>query len=393
MFSPLRSDALEALSRFIPYAGEDYAKNRNFDLAQESTVSRLSPWVRNRTLPEWEIIDHVLEAHSPVSASKFIDEICWRTYWKGWLQLRPKVWEDYQTSLRTLLETTQRNRDYHNAIEGRTGIDCFDHWAQELVETNYLHNHARMWYASIWVHTLQLPWQLGADWFLRHLLDGDPASNTLSWRWVTGLHTNGKTYLVSKENILKYTNRRFSVDRALAKTPAPAPNEQKPKPIELNELPKIPKDSALGLVVTDDDLSPLRQSCAPCQYVSTAGISLGPTYNRLNLSKKVTNFREASLKCIGVDHLLEHLSQVHDWITQNSLTGVVVSAPSIGPASEVMSPLLREIRAKGITVHLNRHWWDQHFFPHATHGFFRFKKMIPLALEKLSHTRLHAMER
>jgi deoxyribodipyrimidine photo-lyase len=65
---------------------------------------------------------------------------------------------------------------------------------QELVETGYLHNHARMWFASIWIFTLRLPWELGADFFLRHLLDGDAASNTLSWRWVAGLHTKGKHY-------------------------------------------------------------------------------------------------------------------------------------------------------------------------------------------------------
>ena len=64
-----------------------------------------------------------------------------------------------------------------------------------LKENNYLHNHARMWFASIWVFTLDLPWQLGAEFFMKHLFDGDAAANTLGWRWVAGIQTQGKNYL------------------------------------------------------------------------------------------------------------------------------------------------------------------------------------------------------
>ena len=71
-----------------------------------------------------------------------------------------------------------------------------------------------MWFASIWIHTLNLPWQLGADFF-KNLLDGDPASNTLSWRWVAGLHTQGKCYLATENNIKKFTNNRFNKKRII----------------------------------------------------------------------------------------------------------------------------------------------------------------------------------
>jgi hypothetical protein len=97
---------------------------------------------------------------------------------------------------------------YAEATEGRTGIAAFDTWAHELVATGYLHNHARMWFASIWIFTLKLDWRLGADFFLRHLMDGDAASNTLSWRWVGGLHTKGKHYLARADNIARYTAGR-----------------------------------------------------------------------------------------------------------------------------------------------------------------------------------------
>ena len=65
--------------------------------------------------------------------------------------------------------------NYKNAIDGNTNIECFNEWVNELKENNYLHNHARMWFASIWIFTLELPWQLGAEFFMKHLYDGDAA--------------------------------------------------------------------------------------------------------------------------------------------------------------------------------------------------------------------------
>ena len=111
----------------------------------------------------------------------------------------------------TVLEKDKRLRaGYLAAIDGETGIECFDAWSAELRETGYLHNHARMWFASIWIFTLKLPWRLGADFFYRHLLDGDAASNTLSWRWVAGLHTRGKPYAARADNIATYSEGRFT---------------------------------------------------------------------------------------------------------------------------------------------------------------------------------------
>ncbi len=95
------------------------------------------------------------------------------------------------------------------ATEGRTG-DCSFRCLGVRTGGDWLisHNHARMWLASIWIFTLRLDWQLGADFFLRHLIDGDAASNTLSWRWVAGLHTKGKHYLAREDNIARYTSGR-----------------------------------------------------------------------------------------------------------------------------------------------------------------------------------------
>jgi deoxyribodipyrimidine photo-lyase len=167
----------------------------------------LSPYLRRRMITEREVVEEVLKHHAPEAADKFIQEVFWRTYWKGWLEMRPAIWEHYLSEREAALANLPEG--YQAAIEGRTGIDGFDDWARDLVETGWLHNHARMWFASIWIFTLKLPWVLGADFFYRHLIDADPASNTLSWRWVAGLHTKGKTYLARPENIEKFTKGRF----------------------------------------------------------------------------------------------------------------------------------------------------------------------------------------
>ena len=91
-----------------------------------------------------------------------MQEVFWRVYWKGWLEHRPKVWEDYYNYQPKEINSDKLNK----AIEGNTGIDCFDSWVSELTNNNYLHNHTRMWFASIWIFTLKLPWQLGANFFM-----------------------------------------------------------------------------------------------------------------------------------------------------------------------------------------------------------------------------------
>ena len=214
-FQPTRAAGLNRLNQFQPEMALSYARSRNTDFGpgRRPNVSCLSPWIRHRLISEQEVVSTALKAHSFDQAEKFIQEVCWRTYFKGWLEQRPQVWTAYCADRDAALETLESHEamlaEYNAAIEGRTGIEGFDDWAKELVSTGYLHNHARMWFASIWIFTLRLPWELGADFFLRHLIDGDAASNTLSWRWVAGLHTKGKTYLARRSNIETYTDGRF----------------------------------------------------------------------------------------------------------------------------------------------------------------------------------------
>ena len=210
-FETSRAKAVEKLDRFIEKNLSEYSRLRNFDFGpnKRDNISCLSPYITHGVLNEVEVIKKSLAKYSFNKNEKFIQEVLWRTYWKGWLELRPSVWSDYIISLNSIREKYKEDSNYLKAIEGTTNIECFDEWVKELKTNNYLHNHTRMWFASIWIFTLDLPWQLGAEFFLKHLYDGDAASNTLGWRWVAGIQTPGKHYLASEWNIKKFTNNRF----------------------------------------------------------------------------------------------------------------------------------------------------------------------------------------
>ena len=210
-FEASRAKAIEKLNNFIEKNLSEYSKLRNFDFGPDNrtNISCLSPYVTHGIINEKEIIQKSLSKFSFSKNEKFIQEVLWRTYWKGWLELRPNVWSDYLIELTKIKEEFKNNQNYLCAVEGKTNIECFNTWVNELKENNYLHNHTRMWFASIWIFTLELPWQLGAEFFMKYLYDGDAASNTLGWRWVAGVQTQGKHYLASEWNIKKFTNNRF----------------------------------------------------------------------------------------------------------------------------------------------------------------------------------------
>ena len=210
-FNPSKVFAVNKIEKFIEKNLIQYPKLRNFDFGPEnrSNISCISPYVTHGILSEIDIIDKVLKKSSFIKSEKFIQEILWRNYWKGWLELRPTVWSDYLINLKKKKLEYKNNQNYLNAIEGKTDIECFNQWVFELKNFNYLHNHTRMWFASIWIFTLNLPWELGAELFMKHLFDGDSASNTLGWRWVAGIQTKGKHYLVKEWNIKKFSNNRF----------------------------------------------------------------------------------------------------------------------------------------------------------------------------------------
>ncbi|MBS2034634.1 deoxyribodipyrimidine photolyase [bacterium] len=205
--SPLpggRRAALELLHKIDPKA---YARTRNH---LDGKVSGLSPYLRHGVLTLAEVRDYALTRVSrPEEAEKFINELGWREYWQRLYRLLGKqIWrngEAYKTGHAADSYAAQLPSDLEQA---ESGLSCMDGFARQLRETGYLHNHARMWLAAYLVHWRKVRWQAGAQWFLRHLLDGDPASNNLSWQWVASTFSH-KPYFFNRENLERFSNGRF----------------------------------------------------------------------------------------------------------------------------------------------------------------------------------------
>ncbi len=394
---PSRDAGLAQLQRFLPRAGRDYRKNRNFDNGpgDRSNVSLLSPYIRHRLIHEQEVVNAVLQEHSLVAAEKFIDEIFWRTYWQGWLEHRPNVWQRYLEDVDCLSArlNTQNpmTRRYSAATTGNTGIEPFDAWTDELVNTGYLHNHTRMWFASIWIFTLGLPWQLGADFFIRHLLDGDPASNTLSWRWVAGLHTRGKTYLALPDNIAHYAQRRFADDEALAgleqlsdqATPCREPAVDNPQTIAWPE--ENPASGNVGLLVTEEDLSlytPVEPSAVA--VLKPRSHTPMPTADAVLAFKRSacedTAERARALWPDATVTLLD-LPEVGHWASTHALNSIASAYVPRGFVAADIERLHNHLQSvEWLTF---AHAYDRLAWPHTQKGFHHLRKHIPAIVEAL----------
>lgn len=371
-----RADALARLDDFLPRAGK-YAAVRNFDegVERRRNVSMLSPYLRHRLIGEEEVVRAVLGRYAFSTVEKFLQEVAWRTYWKGWLEMRPMVWERYREELREV----SGSRDCVEAMEGRTGIGCLDAWSRELVETGYLHNHARMWFASIWIFTLRLPWQVGADFFYRNLLDGDPASNTLSWRWVAGLHTKGKHYLARAENIARYTNGRFDPKGQLDESAGPLASDgdfvREPLCWPVWQVPA----GRVGHLLLADDLGP-----PPCKVDATAGWhpesaeSGGVVVSEWVHQARASAVDDAVARAAG-ERLVGELGwAVEGWMRRERLDAVIVAYPTVGPWKDVVEKL-----AAHVPVERFVRPWDRALWPHATAGFFRLREKLPGFFQQL----------
>ena len=388
---PSRALALEKLTDFIPKAGLSYRNKRNYDFgpSNHNYVSQLSPFIRRRILTEAEVLKAILNKHSLSSSEKFVQEVFWRTYWKGWLEMRPSVWLDYQNDLSQLenqiMTQAGLRKSWETACEGKTEIDCFDFWACELKETGYLHNHARMWFSSIWIFTLNLPWQLGADFFLRHLLDGDPASNTLSWRWIAGLQTQGKTYLARRDNISKFTGDRFD---PIGLSSSAKTLKGKPHPnISILNLGKLPNPNLkTGLLIHDDDLD-LSPVINGLKVESSIALNNLDGISPWSCARSLHTFVNALIEDvsrrykdkIGAVKLVSTADQIEDWYHEYKIEQIVVAYAATGPNAS----FIKTLNERGLNVVQISKEYDQIAWPNATHGFFRFKEKIPALINEL----------
>lgn len=363
-----RTAGLEALEAFLAGPGAHYAAARNSDRGPGAppTTSKLSPYLRRRLLTEEEVARAALRAFGDHGAEKFVAEVFWRTYFKGHLETHPEAWSRYREGVATARERVAANaglrRTYEQAIAGATGIDGFDAWAGELVDRGWLHNHTRMWFASIWIFTLRLPWELGADFFLRHLLDGDPASNTLSWRWVAGLHTRGKHYLARRDNIRRYTDGRYDPVGL---------DERAPSLVEANPPREIPLPDADGaprgeiaLLLHLDDLHPESLALEGADVVRVGGL-LAHTDGASAAVRAADEAAMADAMARAAAHFGCPAEPIHEgWA--GDLPIVTAVAP-IGPSADALPTRCRRVRRD----------WDTQAWPLSTKGFFRLKSAIP----------------
>ena len=377
-FKPSRTFALEKLDNFIDKNLIDYSKLRNFDYGPENrtNVSGLSPYISHGIINEIEIINKSLKKYSFVKNEKFIQEILWRVYWKGWLELRPNVWLDYLNDLKKIKENFKNNQNYLIAIDGKTNIECFNYWVNELKENNYLHNHARMWFASIWIFTLNLPWQLGAEFLLQHLYDGDAASNTLGWRWVAGIQTQGKNYLASEWNIKKFTNNRFQ--NIKLNENAVTVLSEKNYSIYNRDFVNVKILENKSLLVFENNLSFETTDFQDIKFKKILLIDHKNNYRTINLSESVTNFKSSLLE--DQKKRLEERSIDCEIININEIKNITENIYAIYPS---IGENLDFINLNGLkNIQFLYRKLDQFSWQYCNKGFFNFKNYIPKIIQK-----------
>ena len=370
-FDASKAAALNKLENFIEVNLAEYSKLRNFDFGPEkrTNVSCLSPYITHGVINEKEIIEKSLSKFSFSKNEKFIQEVLWRTYWKGWLELRPNVWTDYLIELNKIREDFKDNQNYNNAIEGKTNIECFNYWVNELKENNYLHNHARMWFASIWIFTLELPWHLGAEFFMQHLYDGDAASNTLGWRWVAGVQTQGKHYLASEWNIKKFTNNRFNNIKL---------NENAPPKVSEKIYSIVKQDFSnknidnRNLLIFENNLSFETSDFQNNEFKKIYIISNKNETRSIKLSENVIKFKslliddqkqrlnDKSISCETV-----HINEIKD-IGEK----VIALYPNVGESLDYLN-------SNSLKFDFLYRKLDQYSWQYCNKGFFNFKNYIP----------------
>jgi len=379
IFEASRAKAIDKLTNFIEQNLSDYSKLRNFDFGPDnrSNISCLSPYITHGIINELEVVDKSLNKFSFAKNEKFIQEVLWRVYWKGWLELRPNVWSDYLLELGKVKDQFKNNQNYLDAIEGKTNIDCFNEWVIELKENNYLHNHTRMWFASIWIFTLELPWQLGAEFFMQHLFDGDAASNTLGWRWVAGVQTQGKHYLASEWNINKFTNNRFKN----IKLNENATSIFSDKTYSINKKdflnPEILEDKTLLIFEnnTTFEFSDFKE-----QKFKKILLVSNETNRAIELSEKVLKFKADLLEDQKIR--LGEKSINCETININDLKKITEEVYALYPTVGENLDFIQNNQLKNIKFLYRK--LDQFSWQYCNKGFFNFKNYIPKIIAKFN---------
>jgi len=377
-FETTRQGALNKLDHFIENEIANYNFKRNFDLGpkKRENVSCLSPYITHRLINEYETVKTVLKKYPYQKVEKYIQEVFWRVYWKGWLELRPKVWTDFVEDLKIIEDDEKLDQ----AKNGETEIDCFNDWVKELKEFNYLHNHTRMWFASIWIFTLKLPWQKGAEFFLRHLYDGDAASNTLGWRWVAGIQTKGKNYVAQSWNIEKFTNNRYQKIK-LNDNAVPLVDRRE---YNLNQIENTDNNLySKNLIFFENDLNLEKFNLD--KYQNIYSVLLDNEHRKIKLDGKVLEFKKKlitnTIKTFSKDIKLISNSSYFDLLNEKKDFDVIY--PSIGENKSFLNNLIKKADLK---INFLKDERDIFCWKFSNKGYFNFKSNIPkiIASFKLS---------
>ena len=352
------------LDNFIQNNLDSYHDLRNYDFGvnNRTNVSQISKYTSHRILLEYEIIEKLKTIDRK---KKFTDELIWRIYWKGYLENYKSIWNEYKNITKFSYNPTV----FNDANNGVTGIKCFDEWIEELRENNYLHNHSRMWFASIWIFKLRLPWQLGARIFLEHLYDGDAASNTLSWRWIAGLHTNNKPYLATNENIKKYTSNRFE------NTPINISNKIniiKNIRHKSNKIPfQINSPTSNNLLMFENDLNISNRHKLFNSYSKIYLIFNHYFEDRVKVSKNVVNFKIALIE--KVKNLIsnaEIISSSELNLILDDIESIDVIYPGVGSNLDFITKCSTQ---KQVNINFIYRKEDLINWKNANSGFYKFK--------------------
>jgi deoxyribodipyrimidine photo-lyase len=218
-----------ARARIAAVRPADYARSRN---ALEGAVTRLSPYITHGLVSLPQVLAGVAARYRLDVQHKFVFELGWREYFRHVWQHRGEyiLHSLHDGPLPESAYTREMPADIRQA---RTGVPAIDQAVRALYATGYLHNHARMWLASYVVHLRKVHWRAGADWMVAHLLDGDLASNHLSWQWVAGTGSH-KPYLFNADNVARYApsawhsagsvlDTSYEALDAIARSPWPVP--------------------------------------------------------------------------------------------------------------------------------------------------------------------------
>jgi deoxyribodipyrimidine photo-lyase len=244
-----------------------YARTRN---ALDGAVSQLSPYITHGFVTLADVLAGVAKRHALDVQHKFVYELGWRAYFRH-------VWQHRGSGILQSLHAGPLPDDAYtlelpaDIRQACTGVPVVDEAVRTLYATGMLHNHARMWLASYVVHVRKVHWRSGADWLYGHLLDGDLASNHLSWQWVAGTGS-GKPYLFNADNVARYAPKSWHspgtvIDRsyeALDEIARQPPRPSRPGPGA--RLDGAPTPEPLLLTEPPEDLG-----CAPPRAAGVAG--------------------------------------------------------------------------------------------------------------------------